>query len=281
MKPIPVVFHIGPLQIHTYGIGLALTFLFGLWYFRRRLRDHGYPDVWLTDVFIWILIASIVGARIVHVLANLSFYAHNPLQIPAVWKGGLSSFGGLALGIPTGFWLAHRRCPELPLWVGADLVAPVVVAAWAVGRLLGPQLMIAGGGHPTHQWFGMYYAGQDGKRLPVPIFQAIECTVIWLLTLRVERRVAFRGGRPIGLVTAVAVGLWNLSRFVDEHFWLSYPGHAGAIAVQVAAIVFTVVGLGAALLLVVRDRQRGDPPAAQPVEPEVAATTGSGDAPTP
>ena len=42
MKPIPVVFHLGPLQIHTYGIGLALTFWFGLRYTERRLRKAGY-----------------------------------------------------------------------------------------------------------------------------------------------------------------------------------------------------------------------------------------------
>ena len=52
MKPIPVVFHIGPLQVHTYGIGLALTFWFGYTYFERRLRKHGYPTDWFLPVFL-------------------------------------------------------------------------------------------------------------------------------------------------------------------------------------------------------------------------------------
>ena len=38
MKPIPVAFHIGPLEVHTYGIGLAITFWFAFRYFERRLR---------------------------------------------------------------------------------------------------------------------------------------------------------------------------------------------------------------------------------------------------
>ncbi|MCL4414947.1 MAG: prolipoprotein diacylglyceryl transferase, partial [Actinobacteria bacterium] len=199
MKPIPVAFHIGPLLVHTYGIGLAITFWFAYRYFERRLRDRGYRVEWLTGVFIWVVVAAIVGARAMHVLANLSYYSAAPGQILQVWHGGLSSFGGLAAAVPTGVILARRRCPELPSWKAADIVTPVLVAAWGVGRLLGPQLMVAGGGHPTNQWFGMYYADQVGKRLPVPIFQAFDCFVILAVLILIERRWA---DRPTGFVFA-------------------------------------------------------------------------------
>ena len=53
------------------GSGSLLTFWFGYRYFAKRLRDHGYPDAWLARAFIWIVIASVVGARAVHVAANL------------------------------------------------------------------------------------------------------------------------------------------------------------------------------------------------------------------
>src|ERR1039458_531886 len=103
VKPIPVVFHLGPLQIHTYGIGLAITFFVSYRYFARRLRNHGYDDSWLGRAFVWIIVASIIGARAAHVVANWSgFYAHNLGDIFAVWHGGLSSFGGLGFGVPTG-----------------------------------------------------------------------------------------------------------------------------------------------------------------------------------
>ncbi len=97
MKPIPVDFHIGPLQVHTYGIGLALTFWFGFTYFERRLRRNGYRTDWFVPVFLWIILAAVVGARALHVLSNLSYYSHNPGDILAIWHGGLSSFGGPAL----------------------------------------------------------------------------------------------------------------------------------------------------------------------------------------
>jgi phosphatidylglycerol:prolipoprotein diacylglycerol transferase len=97
MRPIPVAFHIWFLEVHTYGIGLALTFWFGLRYTERRLRNAGYPWQWVTGMFVWVIVSAIVGARALHVLSNLSYYSNHPGQMVAIWQGGLSSFGGLSV----------------------------------------------------------------------------------------------------------------------------------------------------------------------------------------
>jgi phosphatidylglycerol:prolipoprotein diacylglycerol transferase len=249
VRPIPVVFHIGPLQVHTYGIGLALTFWFGYRYLAKRLRDNGYPDAWLGGTFIWIVVTAIIGARLVHVVANFGYYSAHPIEVFAVWHGGLSSFGGLLFAIPAGLASARRRCPELRLGVAADLVAPVLVAAWALGRLLGPQFMVAGGGKRTNDWFGMYYAGEVGKRLPVPLFQAAECFAVFLVALWVERRIRASGG-PLGAVTGVAVGLWGLSRFFDEYLWLTHD--TGTDAVEITGLALFAAGIGLACWLLWR-----------------------------
>ncbi|MCL4423736.1 MAG: prolipoprotein diacylglyceryl transferase [Actinobacteria bacterium] len=253
MKPIPVVFHIGPLQVHTYGIGLAITFWFAFKYFERRLRNNGYSWQWLTPVFVWVVVAAVIGARVMHVLANLAFYVHQPIQVFEVWHGGLSSFGGLLGGVPTGVILARRRCPELKTVKALDLVTPVLIAAWGVGRLLGPQLMVAGGGHPTHQWFGMYYADEVGKRLPVPIFQSFDSFVIFGILLWVERRYK---GRIDGMVLAVGVGLWGVARFFEEYLWLEKPHNLGAHLVEAAGIGLALAGFTAAALLLRQLRRR-------------------------
>ena len=247
MKPIPVAWHLGPLVFHTYGLGLAVTFYFAYYYLSLRLRHHGYPYEWVRSTAVYVVVAAIVGARLMHVIANVGYYASQPVQVLEIWNGGLSSFGGLALGVPTGFLTARRKAPEVPAVVLADLAAPVLLASWAIGRLLGPQLMYAGGGHPTHQWFGMYYAGQVGRRLPVPIFQAALTFAVLLIVWQVERYAARRGG-PRGLVISVAVGFWGLNRFIEEHLWLAYPGHVGAAAVQVMGLLLCFAGFGAALV---------------------------------
>lgn len=261
MKPIPVVFHIGPLQIHTYGIGLAVTFWFAYRYFARRLRDHGYPDAWLGRAFVWIIVASIIGARAVHVISMWSFYSHNPGDILAVWHGGLSSYGGLLGGVPVGFFCARRWCPQLRAAVAADLVSIVLAIAWAVGRLLGPQLMVAGGGRRTTAWYGMAYAGQIGRRVPVPIFQAIECFVVWVLALQVEKLVRRRGG-PLGLVATATVTLYGAARTFDESVLLPH-GTRGDLAVIAISLVFVAVGVAFGAVLVAR---QGHPLALEPGE---------------
>ena len=246
MKPIPVSFNIWKLKIHTYGIGLAVTFWLAFRYFERRLRKAGYPTQWFTGVFVWIIVSAIVGARAVHVLANLSEYTSDPSQIFAIWNGGLSSFGGLIGGIPTGLILARKRCPQLKTVAALDLVAPVLMAAWGVGRLLGPQLMIAGGGHPTSQWFGMYYAGETGKRLPVPIFQSIESFIIFGILIYIEHRAP---RRPTGFILSATMAMWGLSRFCEEHLWLTDTSHIGSLLVQVAGLALCAAGILTMLFL--------------------------------
>ncbi len=258
MRPIPVAFHIGPLEVHTYGIGLALTFWFGFTYFERRLKRAGYRTDWFVPVFLWIILAAVVGARVLHVLTHPSYYADNPGDIFAIWQGGLSSFGGLLFAVPTGIILTRRRCPELPLGRALDLAAPVLMACWAMGRLLGPQLMVAGGGHPTHQWFGMYYADQVGKRLPVPIIQALEDFAVYLILIAIERHLnrwpdgTRRVGYPPGLVLGTAMILWGIERSLDEHLWLGEDGRLGSDLVQLAGVLLVVAGA----VILVRTRTR-------------------------
>ncbi len=248
MRPIPVAFHIGPLEVHTYGIGLALTFWFGFAYFERRLRANGYRTDWFVPVFLWVILAAIVGARAMHVLSHATYYAHHPADIVTVWQGGLSSFGGLLLAVPVGIVLTRRRCPELPLGRALDLAAPVLMACWAMGRLLGPQLMVDGGGHPTHQWFGMYYAGQVGRRLPVPIFQAMEDFTVFLILIALEHWLdrwpdgTRRTGYPPGIVLGTGMVLWGIDRSLDEHLWLGEDGRVGSDLVQIAGVILVVSG---------------------------------------
>ena len=283
MKPIPVLFHVGPLVVHTYGIGLAITYWFAYRYFERRLKANGYPVEWLAGVFVWVLISSIAGARVLHVLANWSYYSTDPGQIFAIWNGGLSSFGGLLFAIPIGTYLAVRRCPGLSALRALDLVAPVLVAAWAIGRLLGPQLMVAGGGAQTTAWYGLSYAGQVGKRVPVPLIQAFDCFVIFGIVLLTERR--YRP-RPTGFLIAAAATLYGLARFFEENVFLRQNDHTGSVLVQAAGLGLVVLGAVWMLVLVRRGSRHaffeqgvegaGSPQPPGPPDPVPAPGSGAG-----
>lgn len=266
MKPIPVVFHLGPIQIHTYGIGLAITFWFAYTYYTRTLRKQGLPVAWLHRGFLWIIGAAVIGARIVHVVANIGFYYHNPIQIPLIWHGGLSSYGGLAGGLIAGIWFLRTSSPRISIPKAIDALAPVLLAAWSLGRLLGPQLMVAGGGRPTNAWYGMYYAGEVGKRLPVPLFQSFEDLVAFLIVLRVGRYFREHGFRD-GTTVAFGLVLWSIERFLDEYLWLAVPRLWDAV--EVFALITLTVSLVVLIWLIVahrKDLQRPTPLAVEDMQ---------------
>src|SRR6516165_9477867 len=239
MKPIPVVFHIGPLQVHTYGIGLALTFWFGFTYFERRLRKNGYRSDWFVPVFLWIIFAAVVGARALHVLTNLSYYTANPGDVFAIWHGGLSSFGGLLFAVPTGIVLTRRRCPELPLGRALDLAVPVFQALedFAV------YLVLIAIERRLNRW-------PDGRR---------------------------RAGYPPGIVLGVAMVLWGIERSLDEHLWLGEDGRLGSDLVQLAGILLVAGGIVVLLrtrarwLNWLRTHHAGGPPATRAAQGDGAA----------
>ena len=249
MRPVPTAFHIGPVEFHTYGIGLAIAFYVAWRYLVARTAARGHPTGWMVGFGIWTVAAALVGARLFHVLTHLSAYTSQPLQALAVWHGGLASFGGLLFAVPVALWIARRNCPEVGVLEGLDIAMPALAAGWAIGRLLGPQLMVAGGGHRTTQWFGMYYAGQAGRRIPVPIIQAIEDALLLVLLLVVEHQLDAIAARhaqaaaPHGALTAIAMVVWGIARGLDERLWLGQDGHLGSLLVQAAGVALVVGGV--------------------------------------
>jgi phosphatidylglycerol:prolipoprotein diacylglycerol transferase len=256
VRPIPTAFHLGPLELHTYGLGLAISFYVAWRYLVARARSRGFATEWLTSMGIWVVVAALLGARLFHVVTHWSTYSGQPLQVLEVWHGGLASFGGLLFAVPTALWVTHRRCPEVGILEGLDIAVPALALGWAIGRLLGPQLMVAGGGHATTQWFGMYYAGQVGRRIPVPIIQAIEDGLLLVVLLVVERRLArlaaAHPGRrpPTGALTAIAMVVWGVARAVDELLWLGQDGHLGSVLVQLAGVALALGGLAVGVAVV-------------------------------
>ena len=249
MKPVPTVLHLGPFTLHTYGVGLAIAFYVAYYYAAHRLERRGYDTSHFGRHAVVLVIAGLLGARAAHVATNWRYYHAHLSQVIAVWHGGLASFGALLVAAPLGIWLFRRSWPSASLLDLSDAVLPALVAAWSVGRFLGPQFMVAGGGHLTRQWFGMAYAGQTGQRVPVPLIQGLEDAALWLSLLLLERR-----GVRRGVLTATALMVWGLVRSIDEFLLLGPAGSVGSRAVQLAGL--TLAGLGLSIALRVRHAAR-------------------------
>jgi phosphatidylglycerol:prolipoprotein diacylglycerol transferase len=262
---VPTSFHLGPLVFHTYGFGLAIAAYVCFLYARRRLA-HAEFDVAPFGKFAFaLIIAGLLGARLANIATNWGYYSDHPARWIAVWQGGLASFGGIALALPVGLFLQRRWWPESSLARFTDALVPALIAGWALGRVLGPQFMVNGGGHLTHQWFGIHYAGQVGRRVPVPLIQGAEDALLWLALLAIEHR---RPHRHVGVITGVAMIVWGLVRSTDERLLLGQESHSGSLGVQIAGVVLALAGA----VLLVRQIRVGRSTPDRLVDPRAPAT---------
>lgn len=240
MSGVPTSFHLGPLDFHTYGFGLAIAAYVAYLYARRRLVHAGLNVDPFARFTIWLLVSGLIGARLANIATNWSYYKGHPGRWIAVWQGGLASFGGIALALVVGLMLQRRWWPGTSLAKFSDALIPALIAGWALGRVLGPQFMVDGGGHLTHQWFGLHYVGQVGKRVPVPLIQGIEDGLLWLTLLGLERT---RLRNSVGVAAAVGMIVWGLVRSLDERLLLGQESHSGSMGVQIAGVTLALAGV--------------------------------------
>jgi prolipoprotein diacylglyceryltransferase len=115
--------------------------------------------------------------------------------------------------------------------------------------------MVAGGGKRTTAWWGLRYAGEAGKRVPVPLIQAFDSFVIFAILILIEHYVR---KRPVGFMLAATAALWGLARFFEENVFLKQNDHNGAPLVQGAGLVLFGVGIIAMAVLWRRRHSRAD-----------------------
>ncbi|GAB4486726.1 MAG: prolipoprotein diacylglyceryl transferase [Thermodesulfovibrionales bacterium] len=129
----PVILRIGPLTLHTYGLMIAVGFLVSLWFAVREAKRVSIPSERIMDIGFYCILSGIVGARLVYVLTNWSYFAGRPLDVVKVWEGGLVFYGGVIFAIPTALWYAQSK--GLPVWKATDAWAPSLAIGHAIGRI--------------------------------------------------------------------------------------------------------------------------------------------------
>jgi phosphatidylglycerol:prolipoprotein diacylglycerol transferase len=134
-----------PWPLHTYGVLIALGFIFGIGIGVREARRTGFDEEAVLDMGFWALLSGMVGARIYFILVNWKeYFVTHPwvrveqlgFDIPAVlavWQGGLVFYGGAIGAVATFFWFATRR--KLPVWRFADILIVSLPLGHALGRL--------------------------------------------------------------------------------------------------------------------------------------------------
>ncbi len=129
----PILFELGPVRIFTYGFFLALGFVTAIFLAGREARRVGLPAGRFYDLCFYIILAALVGSRLLYILTELSYFLEHPLQIFVLWKGGLIFHGGLVLALAVAFFFMHRQ--NLPWRVTFDSLAVGMPVGQSLGRV--------------------------------------------------------------------------------------------------------------------------------------------------
>lgn len=218
--PDPVAFALGPLQVHWYGLMYLVAFLQFLYLGRVRIkqphiRAQGWKVEDLDDMLFFGVLGVVLGGRLGEVLFyNPSYYFAHPLEIIAVWKGGMSFHGGfLGVLLAMAIWAKRRGRNLLDVY---DFIAPLVPLGYAAGRIgnfINAELpgRVA---DPSLPW-AMIWPNVDAlPRHPSPIYQALVdglliFVILWLFA---------RKEKPRLVVGAFYTLLYGCARFFTEYF---------------------------------------------------------------
>jgi len=223
----PVLIRIGPLTLHTYGLAIASAFLAGMALAVRQAKKEGEEPQKIFDLIFYLMVAAIVGARLLFVILNYREYIHNPLQALKIWEGGLVYYGGLLAALGVGVWLIRRY--NLSLGKTADILAPSVALGQAIGRI---GCFMAGCcyGKPTHVAWAVTFTdafclAPTGIPLhPTQLYASAMALIIFGLLLLIRRRRTFLGQVFLSYVVLYAIGRFILEFFRGDkrgfvHIW--------------------------------------------------------------
>lgn len=256
----PVIFSIGPFQIRWYGLMYVLAFLAGYFLikYQEKRRPIGLSPEWVQDLILYLVVGLIVGARLGYLLfyqyMNLTHYVHHPLEIIAVWHGGMSFHGGLMGAVIAGWWFSKRH--RIPFWELADRViipAPIGLGLGRIGNFINGELF----GRPSDlPWAMVFPAGGPMPRHPSQLYEALlEGLALCLILLWLSRKKI-----PEGFLLGTFLFGYGLIRFVLEFFREPDPQLGLIIGPftmgQALCAAMVVVGLCIAVTVTLRQRTK-------------------------
>jgi len=226
----PQLFHIGSFAVPTYGVLVALGVLIGLWISVRNSERQGIKAEYAWDFGIAVVLAGILGSKILYILVDLHTYMQHPGEIfslATLQAGGVFS-GGLIGAFVVAWWFLRKH--QMPALATCDAFAPGLAMGHAIGRL---GCFAAGCcfGKPTDHFWGVTFTNPLAQQLVgTPLNQALQPTqliesgaeliIFSILTWMFARK------KFDGQIFGAYLFLYGIARFLIE-FLRGDPGRGG------------------------------------------------------
>ncbi len=258
----PVLFSLGSLSVRWYGLAFALGFICGYEMVARMFKHEGAPEKWLGVLLTYVVVATIIGARLGHVFFyDWDYYSQNIGDIFKIWEGGLASHGGTIaniIGVLIFSWFVTKKNPS---WTFDKLVIPTALVAGLIrlGNLMNSEIY----GATTDLPWGFIFI-RDGQLLPAHPTQIYEALcyfilfglLMWLYWKKNAQE------RPWLITGIFFIGIF-LPRFiieyvknVQEEFEIQMIADYGINMGQLLSIPFIILGFCLVIYALYRPRQK-------------------------
>jgi len=249
----PDIIQIGPLHLRWYGLMYAAGFLAAYFLIRgqEKSKPIGLSPRLVQDLIFYLAVGLVAGARLGYILfyqhMNLSEFMRDPLEIIAVWHGGMSFHGGLIGTVIAGWWFCRRK--SLPFWAVGDRVivtAPVGLGLGRIANFINGELY----GRVTELPWGMVFpSGGPLPRHPSQLYEAfMEGAVLFVLLWLLHKK-----SFPDGMMIVFFLIFYGAFRFILEFFReadAQFGFILGPLTMgQLLSLAMVAAGLVVALLL--------------------------------
>ncbi|MBR5532452.1 MAG: prolipoprotein diacylglyceryl transferase [Bacteroidales bacterium] len=255
----PAIFSLGSMEIRWYGLLFAIGFLAGYYIEAKIFKHDKAPENWCDKLFIYVIIATIIGARLGHCFFyDWEYYSSNPIEIFKIWEGGLASHGGTIAIIIAVLIYAKVVTKRGALWIFDRLVVPVALVASMIrfGNLMNHEIY---GSVTTMPWGFNFITNisewQNGAAPqysptshPTQIYEALSYLSLFavLMFLYWKRDAGDKRGLLFGIFMLWVFGSRFIIEFLklpQEIFELGLIERVGMNMGQILSIPFIIVGI--------------------------------------
>jgi phosphatidylglycerol:prolipoprotein diacylglycerol transferase len=238
----PVLFHLGPLTIYSYGLMMAIAFLTAGYLTGKELTRKGFNGELASTLVFWAAVGGLVGARVFAIWDDWSGFVADPIH-SLLSGAGFVWYGGLLGGLVAVTWSMRRH--HLPWLITVDCIAPGLALAHGIGRI-GCQLAGDGDwGHATTLPWGMAYPNAivgwhypPGVRVhPAPLYELLLYMLVFIFLWTMRTR-----PHPNGTLFWWYLVLAPTARFMVEFVRINPQVVFGLTEAQVISLILVSVG---------------------------------------
>lgn len=241
-----VAIDFGPIQIYWYSIFVFLGLLLASIIIFREAKKRKINEDFMVNLICDSIIIGLIGARLYYVLFNLPYYLSNPIEILAIWNGGLAIHGGVFAALI--FIILYCKKHKINILQILDIVVVGLIIGQAIGRwgnffnseaygLVTTAEKLTAQGIPKFIIDGMYILGE--YRQPTFFYESVWCLVGFLALLIVRKCKYLKRGQLTGFYL-----IWyGIARFIIEALRTDSLMLGSLKMAQIVSVLFIITGM--------------------------------------